>query len=193
MPIKKSRSRHDKAHDIDSDINSLSDKDIEQFFKAHFNAAIQTQFGGVYSKDTVPYKDLNPFTIYVVNTAKEADPGEHWLSLTTTADTSTVKHFDSYGLDPLNNEQYTLEQYKQFKQIIKTSPGDLQAEGTAVCGEYVCVNSMFENVVNSTFQDQGFTWDKEMEMDQEAKRSNDLRVLSIYQQYNNNNKNVSMI
>ncbi len=180
----KARSRSDRSRDIDSDQNALTDVNIENFFKNHYRANNNTRFGGVHSVDTVPYNNLEPFTLYVFNSAKEADPGEHWLSFTTTADTTIIKHFDSYGLDPLNNEQMKLDPYEQFNQINQTSPGDLQALGTAVCGEYVCVNAIFSDVINSSFQDHGFTWDDEMELDQEAKRGNDLHILSLYQEYN---------
>ena len=104
------------------------------------------QFGGVYSRDTLP-KLLNP-KFYIVNLDDAEGPGTHWVCIYN-CDHGVCYYFDSFGVDPCDE---VLKFMKQSHKKIAMSTYQIQKLGTIMCG-YFCIHVCNELLKNTPFCD----------------------------------------
>ena len=106
----------------------MNNRQIASFLKQ--DPVTRQSFGGVFSANTLPEIIRNLPIGYVVNTAKDTHPGEHWISIWI-GKNGQKEYFDSYGLPPLNEE---IESF--LEPFYKYNDKRLQNLTSATCGQY---------------------------------------------------------
>ena len=110
----------------------MNEAEIEQCLKSHpLTAGI---FQGVFARDEINKVSGNGKKLFVINTDKRKEPGEHWvLCFWPTSDVLPI-YFDNYGFPPLHEEFYYF--------LLKNDPSfkynrvQLQDIDSSVCGHY---------------------------------------------------------
>ena len=90
------------------------------------------QFGGVYSRNTLP-RVIKP-KFYIVNLDEADGPGSHWVCIFN-CDHEVCYYFDSFGVDPCDE---VLQFMRQSQKKIAVSTYQIQQLATIMCG-YFCI------------------------------------------------------
>lgn len=115
--------------------NTMNTLDIQKVLK--LNKCTKKYFQGVFAIDKIPKLVKSKPSMYVINTDKSNQPGQHWLAVYFTS-TGCAEFFDSYGRSPSN--------YTEIRKFLKLNSKcmihntkQLQSSFTGVCGQYCCV------------------------------------------------------
>ena len=114
-------------------------------------------FKGVYSRDELKNKHLQPGNLFIINTDKRQDPGAHWV-LFYRGRSDPPLYFDSYGNPPLHKEMY--EFAIKDNETFGYNAWRLQDVDSSVCGHYVtylaarlCAGESIENIRRAHFSE----------------------------------------
>ena len=103
------------------------------------------QFGGVYSRDSLP-KLIKP-KFYIVNLDDATGPGSHWVCIYN-CNCDICYYFDSFGVDPCDEVLKFIRQSQ--KKVVMSNTFQIQKLGTIMCG-YFCIYVCNELMKNTPF------------------------------------------
>jgi hypothetical protein len=103
-------------------------------------------FGGVYASDRLPFNVHTRPCILIANTQDSFQSGAHWVAfmIFEHAGSPTVEYFNSLGESPTN--PYFLNFIHRHGGLNNSSDRVLQNVTSDVCGQYVCVYSLFRGL-----------------------------------------------
>lgn len=99
---------------------------------------IKKNFGGVFSRDTLPVRK-GRFCFFIVNFDRKHLPGSHWVAIAFKGNTAT--YFDSYGRPPIHED--ILNFLEKNSRIIKYNTGCFQNFKTSTCGLF-CLYFLYQ-------------------------------------------------
>jgi Adenovirus endoprotease len=113
----------------------MNSKQLFDFFERSHS----TNFGGVYSADTLPRKIKSPIGL-IVNTAPKSHPGEHWIAIF--VDKAKIGYyFDSFGLPPTVSSISAFLRRNCTK--IQCNQKQIQHLNSTKCGQFSAVYLKF--------------------------------------------------
>lgn len=109
--------------------------------------ATKLYFGGVYAKDTLPWKAKHQ--CYIVNLDSSKEPGSHWMAVFF-SNHGQAEFFDSFGFPPtIDKNIHTFISRNSVQWIYNAQ--QLQNHRTVVCGQY-CVFFLINRCLGKTLQ-----------------------------------------
>lgn len=115
--------------------NTMTTLDIQKALKSH--KFTKKYFQGVFAINTIPKRVKSKPALYVINTDKSNQPGQHWLAVYFPSN-GCGEFFDSYGR--------SATKYPEIKRFLKYNSKciiynnkQLQSLFTGVCGQYCCI------------------------------------------------------
>ena len=101
-------------------------------------------YKGTYSSDKIPINNRKSPQAFIVNTARNNSPGEHWIGLI--CDESCCYYFDSFGNENLNIDILNkMKQYGFQRYQYNTRP--IQSVFSENCG-YFCIAFILSYISN---------------------------------------------
>ena len=124
--------------------------EIEQILYSHLPS--RGIFQGVYSCNNLPNIDPCSFPCgFIINTDENFKPGEHWVTVYFSSNSSIPEYFDSYGLPPIKADFYQFLHKNSNNAFFRYSTHSIQSLNSTTCGHYA-IYFLINRIENKSFQ-----------------------------------------